>query len=118
MNKRKLNFVRPTAEEEAEIAAQLAEAPDTFEWTEEDWANAQTTLELFPEAYEWAVRQKEALKDGVIQRVTVTLDRETVAWFKAQTGEDGKTGGTLWLELVAQTLRDHAQAHGGRKPWA
>ena len=62
MNKRKLNLVRPTGEEEAEIAAQLAEDPDTYEWTEEDWANAQTTQELFPEAHEGAVRQKEALK--------------------------------------------------------
>ena len=118
MNKRKLNLVRPAAEEAAEIAAQLAEDPDTYEWTEEDWASAQTTRELFPEACEWAVRQKEALKDGPIQRVTVTLDRETIAWFKAQTGEDGETGGTRWLELVAQTLRDHAQSHGGRKPGA
>ena len=118
MNKRKLNLVRPTAEKAAAISAQLAGDPDTYEWTEEDWANAQTTEELFPEAHEWAVRQKEALKDGVIQRVTVTLDRKTVAWFKAQTGEDGDTGGTRWLELVAQTLRDHAQAHGGRKPGA
>ena len=118
MNKRKLDLVRPTAEEEAEIAAQLAEDPDTYEWTEEDWANAQATQELFPEAHEWAARQKDALKDGLIQRVTVTLDRETVAWFKAQTGEDGETGGTRWLELVAQTLRGHAQAHGGRKPGA
>ena len=47
MNKRKLNLVRPTAEEEAEIAAQLAEDPDTYEWTEEDWANVQTTQERF-----------------------------------------------------------------------
>ena len=39
MNKRKPNLVRPTGEEEAEIAAQLAEDPDTYEWTEEDWAN-------------------------------------------------------------------------------
>ena len=118
MNKRKLDLVRPTAEEEAEIAAQLAEDPDTYEWTEEDWANAQATQELFPEAHEWAARQKDALKDGLIQRVTVTLDRETVAWFKAQTGEDGETGGTRWLELVAQTLRGHAQAHGDQKPGA
>ena len=118
MNQRKPNLVRPTAEESAEIAAQLAEDPDTCEWTEEDWANAQATQELFPEAHEWAVRQKEALKDGLIQRVTVTLDRETIAWFKAQTGEDGETGGTRWLELVAQTLRGHAQAHGDQKPGA
>ena len=118
MNKRKPDLVRPTAEEEAEIAAQLAEDPDTCEWTEEDWANAQTTQELFPEAHGRSVRQRESLKDGLIQRVTVTLDRETIAWFRAQTGEDGETGGTRWLELVARTLRDHAQAHGGRKPKA
>ena len=118
MNKKKLNLVRPTPEEEEAIAAQLAEDPDTVEWTDEDWANAQTTQELFPEAYEWAVRQQKALEAGFIQRVTVTLDRETIAWFKAQTGEDGETGGTRWLELVARTLRDHAQGRVGRKPEA
>ena len=118
MNKNKLNLVRPTPPPESAIAAQLAEDPDTYEWTDEDWANAQTTQELFPETHEWALRQKKALEAGLIQRVTVTLDRETIAWFKAQTGEDGETGGTRWLELAAQTLRDHAQAHGGRKPGA
>ena len=116
MNKKKLNLVRPTPEEEEEIAAQLAEDRDTYEWTNEDWANAQTTEELFSEAHEWALRQKKALEAGLIQRVTVTLDKETIAWFKAQTGEDGETGGTRWLELVAQTLRDHAQSHVGRNP--
>ena len=118
MNKKKLNLVRPTPEEEEEIAAQLAEDPDTYEWTNEDWANAQTTEELFPEAHEWALRQKKVLEAGLIQRVTVTLDKETIAWFKAQTGEDEETGGTRWLELVAQTLRDYAQSHVGRKPGA
>ena len=84
----------------------------------------QPTQELFPEAYERAVRQKEALNAGLIQRVTVTLDQETVAktrrtdparMFRAQTGEDGETSGTRWLELVAQTLRDHARARAARK---
>ena len=41
MNKRKPDLVRPTAEEESAIAAQLAEDPDTYEWTDEYWANAQ-----------------------------------------------------------------------------
>ena len=50
----------------------------------------------------------------MIQRVTVTLDRETIAWFKSQTGEDGETGGTRWLELVELTLRDHAQVNAGQ----
>ena len=118
MSKKKLNLVRPTPEEEGEIAAHLAEDPDTCEWTEEDWADAKTTQELFPETHEWALWQKKALEAGLIQRVNVTLDQETIAWFKAQTGEDGATGGTRWLELVAQTLRDHAQTHVGRKPGA
>ena len=107
MNEKKPNLVRPTPEEEKEIAAQLAEDPDTCEWSDEDWANAQTTQALFPDAYEWAVRQQKALDAGHIQRVTVILDRETIAWFKAQTGEDGETGGTQWLELVSDTLRNH-----------
>ena len=118
MNNKKLNLVRPTDEEEKEIAAQLAEDPDTYEWTEEDWAKAQTTQDLFPDAYEWAVRQQEALDAGLIERVTVTLDRKTIAWFKAQTGEDGEAGGTRWHELVAQTLQDHAEARGRRKSGA
>ena len=33
-------------------------------------------------------------------------------------GPDRGDGGVRWLELAAQTLRDHAQAHGGRKPGA
>ena len=118
MNKKKLNLVRPTAEEEKEIAAQLAEDPDTYEWTNEDWDNAQTTQDLFPEAYEWAVRQQKELDTGYIQRVTVSLDQETISWFKAQTGEDGETGGTRWLELIARALQDHAQARGARKAGA
>ena len=61
------------------------------------------------------MRQREALKAGLIQRVTVILDRETIAWFKAQMGENGGAGGTRWLELVAQTLRDHARAHADRE---
>ena len=35
------------------------------------------------------MRQKGTLKAGLIQRVNITLDRETIAWFKAQMGEDG-----------------------------
>ena len=93
MNKKKLNLVRPAEEEEREIAAQLAEDPDTYEWTDEDWAKAQATQDLFPDAYEWAVGQQEALKSGLIEWVTVTLDRKTIAWFTAQTGRTAGHGG-------------------------
>ena len=104
-------IIMPTAEETKAIDEQIASDPDDFELDDAWFEGAKTTQELFPEAYERAVRQKEALRSGLIQRVTVTLDRETIAWFKAQTGEDGETGGTRWLGLVAQALRDHASSN-------
>ena len=108
-------IIVPTAEESQAIDEQIASDPDDFELDDAWFEGAKTTQELFPEAYERAVRQKEALKAGLIQRVTVTLDRETIAWFKAKTGEDSETGGTRWLELVAQALRDHAGGNAGRE---
>ena len=108
-------IIMPTAEESQAIDEQVASDPDDFELDDAWFEGAKTTQELFPEAYEQAMREKEALKAGLIERVTVTLDRETIAWFKAQTRKDGKTGGTRWLELVAQTLRDHVRANAGQE---
>ena len=108
-------IIMPTAAESKAIDEQIASDPDGFALDDAWFEVAKTSQELFPEAYEQAVRQKEALKAGLIQRVTVTLERETIAWFKAQTGEDGETGGTRWLELVAQALRDHARGNAVRK---
>ena len=106
-------IIMPTAEENKAIDEQMASDPDDFELDEAWFDGAKQTQELFPEAYERAVRQKkEARKAGLIQRVNLTLDQETIAWFKAQMGG---TGGTRWLELVAQTLRDHARAHADRE---
>ena len=36
------------------------------------------------------MRQREALTAGLVQRASAPLDRETMAWVKAQTGEGGK----------------------------
>ena len=109
MNRAKFKVTRPTLEEEAEIAAQLAEDPDAYEWSDEDWASAKTTGELFPTFAERARERKEAIEAGIIQEVTITLDRDTIAWFKAKTGEDGKIGGTAWLALVEETLKSQAR---------
>ena len=109
MNKNRPRLVRNTPEEEAEINRQIAENPDEAEWTDEDWANAKTTQELFPEAYEWHKQRKAALESGLIEHVTITLDWDTISWFKAQTGEDGETGGTKWMMLIERTLRERAQ---------
>ena len=109
MNERRVRIVHPTPEEDAEIARQIAENPDEREWTDEDWANAKTIEELFPEAAKWHRERKAAFEAGLLENVTITLDRETVNWFKAQTGEDGETGGTKWMMLVEKTLREHVR---------
>ena len=102
-------IIIPTAEESRAIDEQIANDPEDFELDDAWFEGAKTTKQLFPEAYERAMRQKEALETGLIQRVTVTLYRETIAWFKAQTEEDGKTGGTQWLELIERVLQDHTK---------
>ena len=105
-------MARNTPEEEAEIAKQFAEDPDTREWTDEVCARAVTTEELSPEFARWAQEREAALEAGLIEHVTFTLDRETINWFKAQTGEDGETGGTKWMTLAEKTLREHARQEG------
>ena len=42
------------------------------------------------ELYRWH-RERDT---GLIENATLTLHRETINWFKAQTGQDGETGGT------------------------
>ena len=103
------NILRNTPEEEAEIAKQIAENPDEREWTDEDWANVMTAEDLSPEFAKWARERQAALESGLIEHITLTLDRDTINWFKAKTGEDGPIGGTKWMMLAEQTLREFAQ---------
>ena len=109
MNANGPRLPRNTPEEEAEIARQLAEDPDTYEWTDGVWARAMTTEELSREFAQWAEERQAAFETGLLEHVTITLDRETINWFKAQTGEDGETGGTKWMMLVEKTLQECAQ---------
>lgn len=109
MNKNSSRIVRNTPEEEAQIARQLAEDPDTYEWTDEVWARAMTTEELSPEFARWAEEKQAAFEAGLLEHVTITLDRQTIDWFKAQTGEDGETGGTKWMMLVEKTLQEQTR---------
>ena len=101
-------MARNTPEEE-EINRQITEDPDTYEWTDEVWARAMTTEQLSPEFAEWAREREAALEAGLMEHVTFTLDRETILWFKGQTGEDGETGGTKWMALVEKLLQQHAR---------
>ena len=104
-------IILPTPEEDAAINAQIAADPDDFELDEEWFKNAKPTKELFPETYRWAMRRKADLEAGVIQEVRITLPSDVVAWFKAQCGLDGETGGTAWIELIEQTLEAHVSAY-------
>ena len=106
--RRKVRLIYPTAEENEEINRQIAENPDEAEWTDETWARSMTLEEISPEAAKWHRERKAAFEAGLIERITLTLDRETILWFKAQTGEDGERGGTEWMALAAETLRQHA----------
>lgn len=113
MNGNKPRFIRNTAEEEAEIARQIAEDPDTFEWTEENSARAMTLDELSPEGAKWFQEREAAFDAGLLEYVTIVLDRETIDWFKHQTGEDGPIGGTKWMMLAEKTLQEHARRESG-----
>ena len=101
-----------TPEEEAEIARQIAKNPDEAEWTDDDWAKAKPTEELFPTAARAASKRKADLESGQITPITILLDRDTINWFKGQTGEDGDTGGTKWLALATEALQEHARREG------
>ena len=109
MNAKTGRIVRNTAEEEAEIARQIAENPDEAEWTDEDWANAKSTEELSPKAAKAARKRQADLDAGRTEYITLLLDHDTINWFKAQTGENGDTGGTSWMNLAEKTLQEHAR---------
>ena len=66
-------IIIPTAEQSRAIDEQIASDPDDFELDDAWFEGAKTTKQLFPEAYARAMRQKEALEAGAIQRVAVTL---------------------------------------------
>ena len=109
MTAKNSRLIYPTPEEDAEINRQIAEDPDAREWTDEDWANAKSTEELFPEAAKAARKRQADLDAGRTEYITLLLDRETINWFKAETGEDGETSGTKWMTLAEKTLREHAR---------
>ena len=50
------------------------------------------------------MRQNEALKAGLTQRVTVALDQETITWFRAQTGGPAGRDGWNWSHSPFGTL--------------
>jgi uncharacterized protein (DUF4415 family) len=74
-----------TDEEEAEIQRQIAEDPDDYEATDEELAQAKPFAEAFPDLMESIRRARGRPRvASPKQAVTLRLDAETIARFKAQ----------------------------------
>ena len=101
-------IILPTADENRSINEQITGDPEDFELDDDWFEGAKPTGELFPNAHEQAMKRKADLNAGHIETVLITLDRETIDWFKSQAGEDGTTGGTAWIALVERAVQLHA----------
>lgn len=51
-------IILPTAAEDKRINRGIASDPDTFEWTEKDFARAKPVSEVFPELVEYSIKRK------------------------------------------------------------
>jgi uncharacterized protein (DUF4415 family) len=86
-----------TDEEEAAIQAGIAADPDNPEWTAEDFKKARPFKEVFPELYESWKRTRGAQKAPTKQLVSLRLDPDVIAHFKAQ--------GAGWQTRINKALR-------------
>lgn len=87
-----------TDEEEAEIQRQIAADPDDYEAADEELAQARPFGEVFPELMESIRRARGRPKTGnARQAVTLRLDPDTVARFKAE--------GPDWRARMSDVLR-------------
>ena len=75
-------IILPTSEENRSINEQIAGDPEDFELDDDWFEGAKPTSEVFPEAHEQALKRKADLEAGHIEPVLITLDQETINWFK------------------------------------
>src|SRR5215218_3795473 len=81
------------------------EVSDNPEWTAEDFRKARPFKEVFPELYESWKRTRGAQVAPTKQLVSLRLDRDVIAHFKAQ--------GAGWQTRINKALR--AAMSGGAK---
>jgi uncharacterized protein (DUF4415 family) len=98
MSKAKYQFPPLTDEEEAAIQAGIAADPDNPEWTAEDFKKGRPFKEVFPELYESWKRTRGPQKEPTKQLVSLRLDRDVIAHFKAQ--------GAGWQTRINKALRE------------
>ena len=86
----------PTPEEESAIQDGIAEDPDTWELTEEDFARMCPASEVDPDIVEAHKRGRIKMPDGQeskspIERVGVWIEADLVDYYKARHPEDWRT---------------------------
>jgi uncharacterized protein (DUF4415 family) len=117
--KAKPSWLEISDEEEARIQKGIAEDPDNPEWTEEDFKRARPAREVLPPEFFEAIKrlrgQRGKQKAPTKELVTLRLDRDVVAHFKA-TGERWRTriNETLKKAITGQTERPDAGKSPGR----
>ncbi|MYD35592.1 MAG: BrnA antitoxin family protein [Dehalococcoidia bacterium] len=100
MSEKERKIHTPTDEEEAEIQRHIAEDPDTWELTEEDWVRARPAIEVDPELVEWSLRRRGKQKAPTKEKVTMRLDADIVAHFR----ESGKGWQTRLNDALRQVI--------------
>jgi uncharacterized protein (DUF4415 family) len=95
-----LDLTLNSPEEEARINAGIAADPDTFEWTDEEFARARPASEMMPpEIYQALVerRARGPQKAPTKEMISVRLDRDLVERLRAT--------GPGWQARINATLR-------------
>jgi uncharacterized protein (DUF4415 family) len=112
----------PSKAEDGRINRGIGADPDNPEWTDEDFARARSAKEVLPpHLYKTAVKryrgQRGPQKRPIKQAVTLRLDPDVIAWYKA-TGPGWQTrmNDTLRRPLTEPAARKKAKANRKTAP--
>ena len=105
----KAEIIIPSPEEDAVINAGIANDPDTFELSDEWFANAKPSHEAVPHILERYRRSRGTQKEPTKTAIHIRLDADIVAWFK--TRGEGERG---YQTRINQALREYIARQDGR----